>query len=688
MVARWDELPAPARFELRAFKQDAKPQIATFAQDWVEDAVDWAESMNGLGFNIYAVRNPIRADISGSASDKDIIGAFFLWADCDEPASADNVRRFDGPQWSASVVTGKIPNTRVHAYWQLEEPCTDMAEWRAMQESIASHFGSDRTVVNPSRIMRVGGTVAYPASHKQERGYVKELTVLTNEYTPPRPRVTFDQMRRVFGASKPATAAPLQIDTGPQPMDRERVRIQALSGQEWNAAVLKLVGSYVRRGDTDEEIQALCAPLTLQGYTLQDTRDEVQDMIDRTRANPKFEGAGQNQFVEMTPEEKTAVEPFQFPAWETKDLAAIPHPEFVYSDFYARGYTSLTLAAPKVGKSMLGLAEALDMSTGRGFLTGYRRDPLRVVYYNAEDDQNVINARVSALLTQYQIDQAEIAQRFWPVSGVDRDDFYLVSGQDGVINEALFVALEKFCTEQRADVLIFDPLQDLSRSPETNEVFRALGQRLRRFASTTRVSLGLIHHTRKVAPGMAATIDDGRGGSALRGTARFNRILNAMSEDEGLKAGVESHRHFFRIGDMESNLAPPSADVNRWFEKASVETPSGHHVGAIKPWKWPDAFDGISPQEAAKVRAAIDGMAEPPRADVRSSKWAGEVVGEILDIDVSEKRGKERVKTLISGWVKTDVLRITEGRDQRAGRDVNVIVAGANNPLSAGGQAQ
>ena len=56
---------------------------------------------------------------------------------------------------------------------------------------------------------------------------------------------------------------------------------------------------------------------------------------------------------EVTPVDPDAIDPFDFPFWNPIDLSKIPHPKFVYSDFYARGYTSLTRAAPKVGKSML-----------------------------------------------------------------------------------------------------------------------------------------------------------------------------------------------------------------------------------------------------------------------------------------------------------------------------------------------
>jgi RecA-family ATPase len=539
--------------------------------------------------------------------------------------------------------------------------------------------------------MRIGGTISWPSKRKLERGYTTELTTIRTEYAEPREPVTLDQMQRAFAASTPALpllsqqAAPtFQIDTGNAPsLDRERLAIQAMQGQDWHKAVIRLVASYVGKGLADAEIHALTQPLTLSGYTSEQTAREVQTAIDGARRKGWTPDANPTQFREMTEAEIEAVPPLMFKPWQAKDLSAIPVPEFVYSDFYARKYTSVTLAAPKVGKSMLALAEALDMATGRGFLTGVQRDPLIVVYYNAEDDQDVMDARVAALLTHYRIPQSEIEGRFYPVSGVAAEDFYMMSGDVPVINEPLFVGLEKFCEAAKSDVLIFDPLQDLSRSGETNEAFRLLGQRLRRMANKVGVALGLIHHTRKVAPGMTPSIDDMRGGGALRGTARFNRILISMTEEEAAKAGVANHRHFMRIGDMESNLAPPSSEVNQWYQKISVLTPNGHHVGAIEKWEWPDAFDGLSKMDAARVRNAIMAMPEPPLESIRSpNRWAGIVVAETLGLDISDKGQKARVASLIKGWIASGVLALETVPNTRAGREVSVVVAGPNNPLT------
>jgi hypothetical protein len=161
--------------------------------------------------------------------------------------------------------------------------------------------------------------------------------------------------------------------------------------------------------------------------------------------------------------------------------------------------------------------------------------------------------------------------------------------------------------------------------------------------------------------GVTASIDDARGGSALRGTSRFNRILVSMSEDEGVTAGIQNHRYYFRIADMESNLAPPSADVNQWFEKVSVVTPSGQSVGAVKRWHWPDAFDGVSKEDASNVRDAIAAMdVNPPSQSVQASNWAGHTVGQTLNIDANDTAGKARIKELLAYWIKTDVLALDD----------------------------
>lgn len=85
-----------------------------------------------------------------------------------------------------------------------------------------------------------------------------------------------------------------------------------------------------------------------------------------------------------------------FTPWEVTDPTQIPRTRYIYADTYAAGYLTVTFAAPKTGKSLLALAEAIDAASGRGFLTDTPADPLRVLYFNAEDGQDELNARTQA----------------------------------------------------------------------------------------------------------------------------------------------------------------------------------------------------------------------------------------------------------------------------------------------------
>ena len=372
---------------------------------------------------------------------------------------------------------------------------------------------------------------------------------------------------------------------------------------------------------------------------------------------------------------------FDFQAWQEIDLSQIPRLRFVYGDGYAAGYLSVTYAAPKTGKSLLALAEAIDAATGRGFLTGKPSDPIKVLYYNAEDDTSVIQGRVAAILEAHDIPQSEIAGRLYPISGIAADPpVVLIRGDNGDVDEAAFLALTDLFVREAITLAIFDPLQDLSHSPETNEVFRALGRRIRELASTTGAAIGLIHHTRKPSPGVVQTIDDGRGGSALRGVARFNRLLVPMTESEGAQAGVEDFRHFFRIGEAESNLAPPSSSRNRWFEKVGVTIANGANIASVRPWTWPDAFSGITVYDACRVRAAIAMRDVPPRSSVQAADWAGNLIAEALKLDVEKKANKAKISALLKAWIKTDVLRIEKRAYGDKGKEADFVIEGDNNP--------
>jgi hypothetical protein len=458
MTRRWPELGVPVMFELRAFAEHRTPQIGKFALDWLDDAVDWAAQMNAIGCNIYAVRNPIRADFTGSAKDTDIVAAFALWADCDDGEAAANVRNFVGPKWTSSVITGTVPSTRVHTYWELAEPITDMAAWRATQAAIAATFQSDPAVINPSRIMRVGGTVSHPFEQKRQRGYISEICTIRTEYDDARAPVPFETMQRLFAGAAPAprpVATGFTIDTGADyapPLDRETARIKALSGDAWNIEVFRLVGSYVRKGMTDAEIRTLTDPLTLAGYTVDQTRAEVASMIRRTRDNPKFQDSDQARpFVPNfdhapAPSPSFDAPPPAAPLWKMQSAAEFTAdfvaPEYIVDGVIQRGRLYTMTAPTGSGKTAVMLYAATSVAGGTLF---YDRDVEQGdVLFMAGENPDDVRARMIGTMEYHKIDPAKCRVHFIAGTFSIRADFDRIAAEAAKLPNLVLIVIDTF----------------------------------------------------------------------------------------------------------------------------------------------------------------------------------------------------------------------------------------------------
>ena len=145
-------------FEMRCLGENRKTVIQRFAPDALHDAVDFAVRMSELRLNIYMTIN---------------------FADADDAAGLAGLAQLCSlVQPDIVVVTGLVPYERRHAYWGLHEPCEDLVAWTAVQKTIANKFKTDKAVSNPSRIMRIPGTISFPPERKQARGYVTEIVTL------------------------------------------------------------------------------------------------------------------------------------------------------------------------------------------------------------------------------------------------------------------------------------------------------------------------------------------------------------------------------------------------------------------------------------------------------------------------------------------------------------------------------
>ena len=81
----------------------------------------------------------------------------------------------------------------------------------------------------------------------------------------------------------PKTSIASQVFAPRTSLDPSRLKAEASQGINWHSNVLRLVGHMIAKGKPDFEVHATTDELTLDGYTVAQTRKEVQSMVDGAR---------------------------------------------------------------------------------------------------------------------------------------------------------------------------------------------------------------------------------------------------------------------------------------------------------------------------------------------------------------------------------------------------------------------
>ena len=179
----WPQAQETGLFEIRCLGEHRKPVIKRFSHGEIEDAVQFAENMNAAKLNVYMVINPVDPEATikagKGATDADILRAHYSFADADDQEGMSGISKLSEllPP-DIHVTTGTVPYERSPACWKLAKPCYDMNFSTSKQAHIADQCATDRSVKNPSRIMRLPGTVSYPSAAKQTNGYMPELVTM------------------------------------------------------------------------------------------------------------------------------------------------------------------------------------------------------------------------------------------------------------------------------------------------------------------------------------------------------------------------------------------------------------------------------------------------------------------------------------------------------------------------------
>lgn len=169
-----------------------------FGTDKLDELVAEAARLNATPMcNVYigaALRHPDTAPFS-RAQDRDAWALTCAYVDLDDPGAATAAKDIYGlDKPTMVIVTGRAPHTRAQMWWRLEEPITNTEWWPGLLRGFATKLNGDSTVTNPSRVMRLAGSIAWPV--KQCR--TVELTTIAPLREPGAAFYAADHLARVF----------------------------------------------------------------------------------------------------------------------------------------------------------------------------------------------------------------------------------------------------------------------------------------------------------------------------------------------------------------------------------------------------------------------------------------------------------------------------------------------------------
>jgi hypothetical protein len=242
----------------------------------VDAAAAFAAEQNAVaGANVY-FRACTVSPAFGKTTDEAFLQAPGPWVDHDTQAAiaalSANAMPIKPTGW---VITGRSPHMRAQTYWHATEVITDASLIRDMNKRLCAAFAGDTTATNPSRLMRLAGSIAWPV----KQGRQTEMTAFQQPTDGRRTFIPVAALDASLPSLAPQPAPPTAASDEPRPplppgatgwavqalrRECDAIRFAADGGkhQALNKAAYS-IGGLVAGGmlDADEALTALRAAL-------------------------------------------------------------------------------------------------------------------------------------------------------------------------------------------------------------------------------------------------------------------------------------------------------------------------------------------------------------------------------------------------------------------------------------------
>ena len=687
-------------------------QFAYFPKSDTRDAdvLAWAAKWNLAKYDVYFSINPVKPGRSSKAAKEDVLAVEWLQADCDPPGTLPPA---DLDVWRAGKLAelraGKegvpAPTMIVDSgrgfwlFWKLNRavPVDGRGPMTAAVESYArgvgALYGADHCF-NIDRIARLPGFV-------NQRPNVPPRKAAVLDYWPDRACDLQDM-----------PAAPLrQTDAAPIIVQGDLVD-DAAAQSATVAYLLQADPAVEGRGGRKQALDVLqrCKDLGCSESVALDLmeahwmgrctpaweREELEHTARSLKRNDPIgvhhpaviadyrQALAKKEFehVAPAPGDLTGTR-YHFP-----DPSTIPPREFLYGGHYVRQFVSATIAPTKVGKSSLGIAEALAMASGKPLLGVEPRGQFRVRIWNGEDPWNEMIRRIAAAIQHYGLTEADLGDRLLVDSGREMPLILATQMRSGAALQVPVVSeIVRVLRAQAVDVMLVDPFVSSHRVSENdNGAVDLVVKAWANIADQTGCAVELVHHSRKLNGG-EASIEDARGASALVSAVRSARALAKMTKGEAERSGLSEGvwRRLFRFTDASSNMAPPVAgELERWLLLESVglgngpgvdvldRMLNGDSVGVVRLFDAGQAAEkeahnllgrgtetGVSREEALLQELASGDWRWSAKG---GESWAGYPVARHFDLDAETTDGRAHAKKLLDTLRKDGRIRLVNGR--------------------------
>jgi hypothetical protein len=354
----------------------------------------------------------------------------------------------------------------------------------------------------------------------------------------------FEKYVEVAKTSSPETLNLNLVPSKPAGFDREEAMLNSQLPQQWHNNLLRLVASYVKEGKSDHQIHAITDELTCNGFTIYETRSDVQIMI---------EGARKKFLKFKPPEPERASEAPFFQKLSDIELKPI---EYLIEDLIPKKALVEMFGQSGCGKSFLGVDIACSIATGKTY-HDLKTEKGAVVYLAGEGHRG-------------------ITQRGWAwfkYHGLSVDEAPLFISKHGIglsdAHQLEFIKMELDDLKVKGNkpsLIIIDTLArnfgggDENSTKDMSEFIVAVDELINRYDA----SVLIVHHS----------------GHSEQSRGRGNSALKAAVDAE---YQIKKSDRFIYLNCTKMKDAEEMEEIRFFLDDILIQNSDGNHISTVVP---------------------------------------------------------------------------------------------------------